>query len=280
MAHFARAASGAVLAAALIAGCDDGQSGIPTETPKTPVQEHTDNATPPSITDAPPTTTSSPVSITVGEVPGNPAAAQALQAWADDVSKGDIAALTDKCWTVAPELVATMYADVDTIAAVVQNPGIDGQYAASWTDGTTRISAKRGEISSGYACPHVYQEGATSYYTLTDAEHATTRYLSRVAGEPVNEADTESEYPLVCPGNSPWDPRSTGAGGEPPLKRDPLTQGDIDSLDPASVQSRSLNDSYAAVTAQVETNRSTEEWTAILAIGPDGYCLGEIDTGN
>ncbi|SDI11268.1 hypothetical protein SAMN05444695_10594 [Rhodococcus triatomae] len=263
--------------ALLVAGCEgDGQSGIPTDPPATEETTTTEpTTTRPSTT--PPTTTRRAAPVDVGEVPGNPAAAAALQAWADDLVSTDIESMIETCWTLAPSLVRTMYADPESVAAVVARPGMDGQYAVSWTDGTTRVSAKRSEIASGYACPHVHPEGTVDYYTLDDAEYAARRFLARAVGDPVDRADREAAYPLICPGNSPWDPRGTGAGGQPPLKLDASALDDVSDFAPDRLRATRLASGYVTVTAPVTVDGDELTRQILLAVGPDGYCLGEVE---
>lgn len=276
----------AVAAAAalmLVAGCDDGQSGLPTDPPKTPALEAAQESAPPESAPTPAPTSSTVVEaptvapVTVGAVPGNPAASAALQAWADDLVRSNADTLVSKCWTIAPTLVRSMYANPTEIVTIISRPGTDGQYAVSWTDGTTRVSVKRNEIAAGYACPHIYPEGTVNYYTDDDAEYAVTRLLSRVTGAPVNVADREADYRLICPGNSPWDPRGTGTGGQPPFKLDPTALNDVDDFDAAAFNATSLANGYVSVRTRVTVENAPVTRDVLLAVGPDGYCIGEVE---
>ncbi|HET8992546.1 MAG TPA: hypothetical protein VFN32_02035, partial [Rhodococcus sp. (in: high G+C Gram-positive bacteria)] len=145
--------AGAAVALALTAtGCaGDGQSGIPTEAPEpTAVSSSGTEGDAGDGTAAPAAPVEvAPAAVTVGDVPGNAAAGAALQAWTNDLLAGSD--VTGRCWTLAPERVEEMYTDVDAISTAVQQPGLDGQFAVTWSADGTDVSVLRSEISSGYA---------------------------------------------------------------------------------------------------------------------------------
>jgi hypothetical protein len=269
-----RALLAPVVAVVLAAGVAcDAQSGIPTEQPPA------DTVSTPPAAVAPDTTTPPPApmpQVVVGDVPVNPAAADAVRAWATDlVTRPDT--VPARCWTLPPAQAAHQYADTAAILGALSRPGVDGQFAVSWTDGGTTVSVKRSEIASGYACPHVHPAGTPDFYTPADAEYAVTRFLSRESGAPVNRADTETAYPLICPGFSPWDPSGTGAGGQPPLKSDPDVLAGTTAFAADAMTATQGRGDYLDVSVPVtDVSGATETKRITLSIGPDGYCLGEV----
>lgn len=264
-----RLALSGIAAAVVLAvtACEgDGQSGIPTETPETTPAETTP-ATATEVTDDAP-------EVPVGDVPGNPAATAALQAWVDDLVAGrDV---VSRCPTIAPERAASMYADVDAITAAVREPGVDGQYAVSWSADGTAVSALRSEIASGYACPYVHPEGESAY-TGADAVHAVTRFLGRVTGDPVAPEDTEDAYPLVCEARAIWDPWNTGYPDVPPMATDPDVLADVTTFDAESATFSPVDDVYGSVTIPVVEAGSARDLAVYVTVGSNGYCLGAVD---
>ncbi|MBL1078336.1 hypothetical protein JK358_28405 [Nocardia sp. 2] len=206
-------------------------------------------------------TTSPATTAQVGEVPGIPAAAAALRPWAADLAAGDLDALVRKCWTIDPGNARAMYADRDPILTTLAQPGIDGQWAILWKGPVVTVSAKRTEIASGYACPRVAPTGATTTFNDADAAYAVYRYLSRFTGKPVNSADKEGDYPLVCPGstlaNNPGRLTGTVAFGE------------------LTTTATGLGDAEVTVSLTNSAN-VTQPATFLLSIGSEGYCLNDI----
>lgn len=253
----------AIAACALLAGCgtDDQHTGHATTSRATSVatQPSSTSATPAATTSASPTSAGATVS--VGEVPGNPAAAKALQPWVRDLVGGDIEQLIRKCWTIEPDNARSMYADKDGILAAVAQPGIDGQFAVSWKGPVETVSVKRSEIASGYACPRVAPTGATTTFTEADARYAVRRYLSRWIGKPVDPNDVEGKYPLVCAGsvlaNNPGRLTGTTAFGE--------------------ITSKPTGISDVEVSVPV-TNSSgvTQPMVFTVAIESEGYCIKDV----
>lgn len=200
--------------------------------------------------------------VTVGEVPGNPNAAKAVQPWVRDLVGGDIEQLVRKCWTIEPQHVRSMYADKDGILAAVTQPGIDGQFAVIWKGPVQTVSVKRSEIASGYACPRVAPAGATSTFNEADARYTVQRYLSRWTGNPVDKDDVEGKYPLVCAGsvlaNNPGRLTGTTAFGQLTSKGSGIS--DVDVSVPV-------------------TNSSgvTQPMVFKTTIGPEGYCINDIN---
>ncbi|QLY30447.1 hypothetical protein H0264_35920 [Nocardia huaxiensis] len=262
----AKSGAGVVWGAAAIVVCSvltacggsDQHAGHTTVTPN-PSRALTSTAPQPSSTID--RTTTPAATAPVGEVPGNPAAAAALRPWVADLLAGDLDTLVRKCWTIEPGNARAMYADEDAILAAVAEPGIDGQFAVLWKGPAVTVSVKRTEIASGYACPRVAPTGSAMNYNEADAAYAVHRYLSRFIGKPVNPADTEGAYPLVCPGsvlaNNPGRLTGTTAFAAPTATRTDL--------------------GTAEVTVPV-TNSSnvTQPVTFLLAVASEGYCLTDI----
>ncbi|MFI5499293.1 protein kinase [Nocardia asteroides] len=140
--------------------------------------------------------------VQIAAVPGSPTAATVLRPWLDDVLAGDLAALTRKCWTQSPAEIPRMYGDARQIADAVGKPGVLGKFGPSWHNDTIQVSLRPSELQSEYGCPIVTDRNAP---LLTDeqARYTVERYLSRVVGDPVNPADVEPDYPLLCAGAQP-----------------------------------------------------------------------------
>ncbi|WP_338887520.1 hypothetical protein [Rhodococcus sovatensis] len=257
---------GAVLTLTACAG--DGQQGIPTDSPSTP----TTTTTTPS-----PTTTAPAPGPAVGDVPGNPQAAMALRAFLVDLDAGGVSAVTPRCWTVPPSEIPTQYADAPAILDAAAQPGVDGQYAVTWTGPVSTVSVKRSEIASGYSCPQVYPTGTEPAYSDVDATYAVERYLRRFTGAPINPDDLEGDYPLVCSQRAIWDPQGTGVPTVPPLANNPGRLTGSASFNPASVYVASTNGVHKTVYADV-TNVSGFEQNQVftLTVGQGGYCIGDV----
>ena len=269
---------------ALVGACDSAV-GIPSEqsasssstvettTAQSPAAESTAQEpsttapTPPPIPPGPP----------VGEAPGNPAAAAALRPFVNDLTSGGIGVVTARCWTVPPTDIPTMYFDTDAVLAAVAAPAVDGQYAVTWTGPTVTVGIKRSEIASGYACPTVYPTGTAPVFDAADAAYTVDRYLGRIAGIPVNRDDVEERYPLVCDARQTWDPNGTGSPTAPPLSQNPAILPSITSFDPDSVFVTAQNGLYTQVNADIiDTSGAYQNRTFLLAIGGEGYCIGDI----
>ncbi|MEE2058202.1 hypothetical protein [Rhodococcus artemisiae] len=270
--------AGTAVALALAAtGCaGDGQSGIPTETPEPPAAVSSDSggaATDGDSATAPSTEAATP-GVTVGDVPGNAAAAAALQGWTNDLLAGTD--VVGKCWTIAPERAEEMYADADAISAAVQQTGLDGQFAVTWSANDTDVSVLRSEISSGYACPYVHATDDSGIYTDDDAVYAVERFLGRAVGDPVDPSDTEEDYPLICPGMGIWDPWGTGNPVVPPLWTDPDALDDVTSFDAESATFSPVDDVYGSVTIPIVEAGTARDLVVYVTIASNGYCLGAV----
>ncbi len=221
---------------------------------------------------------SAPATVTVGEVPGNTAAAPAITAWARDLVSEDLAVVQAKCWTIAPENTATMYADKQPILDALAQPGIDGQFAVLWRSATTEVSVKRSEIRSGYACPRVSSVADRSGFDDADARYTVHRFLARATGKPVSAADTEDAYPLICAGVGGWHPDSSAGSGAPvPLASNPDKLRGSTGFDDAAMTVTPLTGDYVTVQVPVtDAAGATTEETFTLSIGSEGRCIGDI----
>ncbi|MCJ0894494.1 hypothetical protein [Rhodococcus sp. ARC_M5] len=264
---------------ALVGACDSAvglpseQSGATSNTTEattsttTPTTAIASTTTPPPIPPGPP----------VGEVPGNPDAAMALRPFVNDLTGGGIGVVTARCWTVPPTDIPTMYVDTAAILAAVATPGVDGQFAVTWTGPTATVSVKRSEIASGYACPTVYATGTAPVFDAADAVYTVDRYLGRLAGLPVAPDDVEENFPLVCDGRQTWDPLGTGVPTAPPLVENPNILPGITSFDPDSVFVTGQNGIYTQVNADIiDASGVYQNRTFVLAVGGEGYCIGDI----
>ncbi|MEO7078812.1 MAG: hypothetical protein ABIY38_07955, partial [Rhodococcus sp. (in: high G+C Gram-positive bacteria)] len=99
----------------------------------------------------------------------------------------------------------------------------------------------------------------------------------RFTGTPVNPADLEGNYPLVCDTQAIWDPQGTGAPTVPPLANNPGRLTGSASYNPESVYVAARDGVYTTVYADV-TDVSGVEQNRIftLTIGSNGYCIGDV----
>ncbi|OZD06910.1 hypothetical protein CH275_06740 [Rhodococcus sp. 06-235-1A] len=267
---------------ALVGACDSAV-GIPSDqaaSPSNTVESTADRSTTQesaSTTATTPTPPPIPPGPPVGEVPGNPDAAMALRPFVNDLTGGGIGVVTARCWTVPPTEIPSMYVDTAAILSAVAAPGVDGQYAVTWTGPIATVSVKRSEIASGYSCPTVYPTGTAPVFDAADAVHTVDRYLGRIAGIPVNRDDVEDNYPLVCDARQTWDALGTGAPTAPPLVETPEILPSITSFDPDSVFVTAQNGIYTQVNADIiDASGAYQNRTFVLAVGGEGYCIGDI----
>ncbi|MGW6729038.1 protein kinase domain-containing protein [Nocardia sp. NPDC055029] len=135
----------------------------------------------------------------IGAVPDSPTAATVLRPWLDDVLAGDMSALIRKCWTQSPAEIPRMYGDAEQITDAVRRPGVLGQFGPYWRNDVLQVSLRPSELRSTYGCP-IVSDPAVTRLTDEQARYTAERYLSRVVGYPVNPADVEPDYPLLCTG--------------------------------------------------------------------------------
>ncbi|MEV0029218.1 hypothetical protein [Nocardia sp. NPDC050793] len=266
--------------ALLLAGCDS-VSGIPGDDPA-PAKATTPSAAIPS---APPTTaTTSTLAAApadapeVGAVPGVPEAATALRRWAADLESDTIAELQDKCWTMAPGNVADMYEDKQTILAAIAQPGAATASTVTWKSRSATVTVERDAIATGYACPRVFPAGTEVGYNDADARHTVRRYLARFVGEPLDPADKEGNYPLICKASpAEWDPTGTGSPTPPPLANNPGKLTGATDFAGQEISSEFIGDGYLTVEVPV-TNSSgvTQVRTFTLTESDEGYCIGDV----
>ncbi|WP_245745843.1 hypothetical protein [Nocardia altamirensis] len=265
----------AVASAFVLAGCDSAV-GIPNEEPVRPAAAVT---TPPaavpttphiSSTTAPSTTI--PATGAVAELPA------AVQRWADDLKTDSLTQLQAKCWTIAPRNVADMYADEQAILAALAQPGTADKDGITWKNRTVTVAVERAALETEYACPRVATAGADIEYNDADARHTVRRYLARFVGAPLDPADKEGTYPLVCKAApASWDPKGTGTAIAAPLANNPGKLTGATKFADQEIRSERLRGDYLTVQAPV-TNSSgaTQTRTFTLTAGPQGYCIGDV----
>ncbi len=218
-----------------------------------------------SATTAAPTTGGSGAAAsasTVGEVPGSAGAAKALRPWLADVTAKDVAALTKNCWTQPPSIIGTMYGDVAKITEAVARPGVLGQFGPTWKSATTTVQLRPSEVASAYGCPDVYAAGGS--VPIEKARYVVVRYLGRHLGKPVNAADVESAYPLLCQVRSGYPDLSEATGFD---------------ASQVGAPRRVTNASTTAtsVTAQVSTRSGIPKAANFtLDHGANGYCITDL----
>jgi hypothetical protein len=264
----------------LLAGCDSvagiagtdyetEQPSVQATTPPTAVPTAPSTSTPPPLpSDAPP----------VGAVPGLPAAAPAVQRFAVDLQSDTIAQLQARCWTMAPGNVSDMSDNKQAVRAALAQPGTATRDAVSWKSRTTTVTVDRAAIDTGYACPRVAPAGADSGLNEADARHAVRRYLARSVGSPLDPADKESTYPLVCNANLPtWDPTGSGQPLPAPLANNPHKLTDVTEFADQEIRSERLGANYIAVQVPVTSSvGGTQTRTFTLIESPEGYCIGDV----
>ncbi|MEU8895123.1 hypothetical protein [Nocardia sp. NPDC048505] len=266
------------LAVLLLAGCDS-VSGIPGDEPSPAAAPA--RTTPPAAIPTPVTSTSAPPPADappVGAVPGVPEAAPALQRWAADLTSIELAELQDRCWIIPPKSVESMYADQTGILAALATPGTATKDVVTWKDSETTVTVERDALASGYACPRVYPAGTQAGYDDADARHTVRRYLSRFVGTPLDPADKEAEYPLVCKASpAAWDPTGSGKPVPAPLFGNPGRLTGSTRFADQQISSERLRGDYIAVTVPV-TNSSgvAQTRTFTLVEQPEGYCIGDV----
>ncbi|MGO4616616.1 hypothetical protein AB4305_13770 [Nocardia sp. 2YAB30] len=270
----------ALTGAVLLTGCDSAV-GIPDDsTPRASAR----GTTPPaavSIT-APPSTSTLPQvpadAPPVGAVPGLPAAAAAVQRWAADLTSDTTAELQAKCWTIAPRNVAGMYENQEAILTALAQPGISTQDMVVWKSRTATVAVDRAVVDTGYACPRVAVAGADIEYNDADARHTVRRYLARFVGAPLDPADKEGAYPLICKASpATWDPTGTGRPVSAPLADNQGMLTGTTKFADQEIRSEQLRTNYIAVLVPVtDSSGVTQTRTFTLLSGPDGYCIGDV----
>ncbi|MBF6173500.1 hypothetical protein [Nocardia blacklockiae] len=227
------------------------------------------------------------VAVTVSLESPDSAAADALTRWAIDLQEAPRSTLVDKCWSMAPRNVETMYADEQAILAALAEPGVDQGTAVVWQSpaGTASraavtVVAQRADIATGYACPRVFTAGAEPGFTDADARHTVRRYLARATGKPLDPADQEATHPLVCAASpATWDPTGSGRGTTPPLAAEPNKLTGVRSFVDESITSDQLRGEYLSVSAPVTTTAGGQQDRTFTVRATDqGYCIGDVSS--
>jgi len=211
-------------------------------------------------------------------VPGMSEAAPAVRRWAVDLAGGDIEKLQRNCWAIAPQRITEMYTDATPVLAALTQPGEISDDTVTWTDSVTSVTVDRAAIQSGYACPRVHPAGTEVQYDDADARHVVRRYLARFTGEPLNPADEEGRYPLVCKASpATWDPSGTGSPVSAPLANKPGTLTGTTRFADQQLTSQWIGSGYIAVQTPVtDSSGVTQNRMFTLTEGPDGYCIGDV----
>ncbi len=224
---------------------------------------------------------------TVALVTADAQTTDAVGRWAADLRNFTPAELEAKCWTMAPRNVDTMYANKQAILATLTQPGSDNGSAVEWKSATgatdpMTVVAEHADIATGYACPRIYPAGAevgfgTSGEAQTaDARHIVRRYLARETGYPLEAADQESTYPLLCTAETAWDPNGTGRSTRAPLATNPNKLTAPTAFSDQSLSSTALNSTYLSITATVTASGSQQERTYTVKATDQGYCVGDV----
>ncbi|GED98485.1 hypothetical protein [Gordonia crocea] len=123
-----------------------------------------------------------------------------MQNWAADVSRGDVATVVAKCWTVAPGYIRDRYfRDPTALAAIFAHRPTPAQAGVIWGDHTGPHGyVPWTEGRSDYPCPRVVLGAGERLYTDEYAGHLARRFILRSQGAPVNPGDTAAAYPMVC----------------------------------------------------------------------------------
>ncbi|MEU4314796.1 hypothetical protein [Nocardia sp. NPDC024068] len=281
-------AAGLAAAGVLLStGCDS-VSGIPADdqgSEQAPATQSAESAHPDMPVDPqqsaapelPPVPADAPV---VGAVPGVEQATPALQRFAADLRAGDTATLQQRCWSLPPLTVQTMYADPGAVLSALAQPGTATDGNLTWTDGVTTVTVTESRVESGYACGRVSPAYTEPVFDAADARHTVRRYLARSTGQPLDPTDREERYPLVCAAQpAGWDPQATGAPVVPPLAGDSGALTGITGFADQQISSQQLTPGYMSVSVPV-TNAAgiTQNRTFLLEQGDDGYCIGEISS--
>lgn len=238
-----------IATACLLGGCDHSKVGF----------EGTDfyATDEPAATDA----TSAPATpAAVAAVLGQPEAAAAVARWATDLRTHGLDGMTDRCWTMAPRNVQTMYADPGPILDALSLAGTADGSTASWRNDEVAVVAEQSDIASGYACPRVFPSGTEPAFDDADARHTVRRFLSRLAGKPLDPADVESRYPLLCDGSAQDRYPAAIAGFEDQAIKSDWPRGD-------------------SITVSVPVTTLTgiqKKQTYTLKSGAGGYCIGDV----
>ncbi|KIA60717.1 hypothetical protein FG87_35370 [Nocardia vulneris] len=265
----------AVTSAFALAGCDS-TVGIPQDdAPSAVAAAGTPAAAVP--TTAPATTTPAVVAPTSGTVRELP---QAVQRWADDLPTSTVEQLKAKCWTIAPRNVADMYGNEQAVLAALAQPGTATPDGITWQNRSTTVTVERAALDTEYACPRVATGGQEIEYNDADARHTVRRYLARFVGKPLDPADQEGTYPLVCKATpAAWDPSGTGKPVAAPLANNPGKLTGATKFADQEISSKALRGDYLAVDVPV-TNSSgvTQTRTFTVLAGPQGYCIGDVSS--
>ncbi|WP_330251310.1 hypothetical protein OG874_34955 [Nocardia sp. NBC_00565] len=272
------AAGLALTSAVLLTGCDS-VSGIPGDEPaEAPARATTSSAAMPTT---PSQTLTQAFTVPVGEAPGLPGAAEVASRFGATLERATPVELRSACWMMAPGNVSDMSTGKRAILNALAQPATVTRSLVTWQNAGTTVTFDRGAIASGIenakqtVCPWVAQDGAEAGPNEADARHTVRRYLARLVSKPLDPADKEGDFPLICKAN--WDPNGTGSPTPAPLANNSSTLTGATKFADQEIQSEQLRSDYLAVHVPV-TNSSgvTQTLTFTLTAGPKGYCIGDV----
>lgn len=128
-----------------------------------------------------------------------------MQAFFDDLTKGNFTQMQRNCWTITPEVFTDRYATKPAQVALVQALGTSPKVTdtgVKWHGNRVDVTAPWTELASRYTCPNVAYGGKVDAVTTQDVSYVMERLMTRRT-TPVSPSDREDIYPLVCPH---WNP--------------------------------------------------------------------------
>lgn len=117
-----------------------------------------------------------------------------VQAYADDLARGDDAHIIKECWTVSQSTIRAQLASREEILKALSGPGGGTESGLSWKSGELDVFFTSSEVGSSYACPTI----AGSFFTAADGRLLLARLDGRLNTTPYQPSDTEDRYPLLC----------------------------------------------------------------------------------
>lgn len=176
--------------------------------------------TPPAKPD---TTALTPITVTVDD--NTPTAG--VQALADDLAAGRLDHIAQRCWTWPASTITAFFGTADLRQAslnLLSRTGLSALTSVVWTSGTETMTFSWPAVRSDYACPDL---ALADQPTPAQAALIFTRLADRAAGQPLDPADTEADYPLLCQDAcTGW---AFHNATQPPLTTD-LTPDQVDAL--------------------------------------------------
>lgn len=130
----------------------------------------------------------------------DPVSFAGMQAFHNDLSAKNFAAMARNCWYITPEVFTDRYttdpARAALLQALSQKPKSNDQ-GVVWSGHAVEVRANWKTLSMQYSCPTVAYGGKTDSVTPEDVMHLVNRIMAR-SSYPVSSADTEANYPTLC----------------------------------------------------------------------------------